>query len=596
MRKSRGTRLALALAPLAIFASPSARANDPLVWMENCPFDPLHPRQMRCLSSALVPRSYADARRRARLARPLTAPPDAGEGVDASADVFPCDGRIAGGGGSTQTGWAPSDYVTAYNIPTSPTGAGEIVAIVDACSEHTIVADLAAYRAAYGLGDLPGCGADGGAEGAVPTPGGARCFGVVSQRGGSDLPPPDSQWAGEIALDVEMVSLACPACSILLVEADTPNSWDLGPAVNEAVALGASAVSNSYGAPEDPNDPFGPLYSDGAYAADYEHPGVLIAVASGDGNYDNEDTQGATTLVPSFPSTVPSVLSVGGTSLASGGASSARGGYSETVWSNFSFGTTSGCSSEFARPAFQDAIDTGSCNARADVDVAASAELVSTYMGGGWLEENGTSCASPFVAALFTRLGLASQANAYFYARSSQFYDVSDGSKNDPKGKCTDAVMCTALAGWDGPTGWGTPNGGALAGEDAGPSGGDDAAAPTDAGAATDAANETDAATGTDGGTDAGHGTDGGDGGGIRDGGVGRDATVDGGGGPDDAGLVAAGGDATVGDEEAGDGASGASSGCGCTDVGSSPLPRAPAGVAFLAFAWLASARRRRRR
>ena len=64
-------------------------------------------------------------------------------------------------------------------------------------------------------------------------------------------------WEPEIALDVEMVSAICPNCHILLVEANSADEAiatsnpvqhsDLGAAVDTAVNLGATEVSNSYG-------------------------------------------------------------------------------------------------------------------------------------------------------------------------------------------------------------------------------------------------------------------------------------------------------------------------------------------------------------
>lgn len=591
MRTVRVFGSAFALTTVTLLASAgSARAEDPpaftpwgepLVQMPNCPFDPRAPHAMRCLSSSLVPKSVADARLSV-----FTNPPDAGAGVDASSAIGTCNGKSGGGGGGKNpTGLTPANLASLYTIPAAPTGAGKVVAIVDACSLPSVATDLAAYRSKFGLPALPLCG---GAIGHAPTPGGAACFGVVSQRGDATIGPPDNGWGGEIALDVDMVSAACPDCSILLVEADSPNSWDLGPAVNQAVALGASAVSNSYGAPEDPNDQFGPAYSDGPYVVDYQHPGVLIAVASGDGLYDNQTFQGTpAALAPSFPSTVPSVLSVGGTTVKTGG-SAARGGYTEVVWASVGGGTTSGCSGEFTKPAYQGAINMGSCNARANADVSAAAANIAVYAGGGWGAFAGTSCSSPFVAALLTRVGLADRDNAFIYAHGSAFYDVTSGN-NDPSGKCHD-VICNAGTGWDGPTGWGSPNGTALAtlaDSDAGTtpvdaggadSGGADAGG-TDAGGAdggpVDAgadAGHADAGGADAGHADAGSGHDSGstqDATAGTDSGSGTDATAP---GNDSGGVTGHDGGNPVADAsgDGGDAATGGSNGCGCTTAGAS--------------------------
>ncbi|HEX8794971.1 MAG TPA: S8 family serine peptidase [Polyangiaceae bacterium] len=616
--KLRGLLLVCGVTALSVFAGGAAKADspsgrflpsgEPLVWMDNCPFDAATPHAMLCLSRRLVPKSVADARAAKRRGSPFTNPPDSG-GLDASSAIGTCNGNSLTGSGGTPSGLGPTDYIKAYNIPSSPTGAGKVVAIVDACGYPNVLSDLAAYRSQYGLPAIPECG---GAAGHAPTPGGSACIGVISQRGGNDLPTPDDGWAGETALDVDMVSAACPDCSILLVQADSPNSWDLGPAVSEAVSLGASAVSNSYGAPEDPNDPLGPGYSDGPYVSYYQHPGTLITVASGDALYDNQSFQPPAT-VPSFPSTVDEVLSIGGTTMT---ADSSARGYNEVVWSSFFGGTTSGCSSEFSRPAYQTGLASGSCTARADVDVAAVADNVASY-GGGWNPVAGTSCASPLVAAIMTRLGLADRANDFFYANGTAFYDVTSGN-NDPGGTCTD-VMCNAGTGWDGPTGWGTPNGVELLGApgDAGlppVDAGVDAGPPVDAGAGVDAGSDAgveagggDAAVADAGmdaamrpdaiaGTDAGMGVDASrppvDASSPMDATAGTDAN----GGPDAAGSDDSGFVADSGAEaDGGNGAgSGNSSGCGCATIGASPLESIPAGLSLIGLGVLVARRRRR--
>ena len=75
------------------------------------------------------------------------------------------------------------------------------------------------------------------------------CFRKVNDEGGSTRPSPSAEWAEEISLDLDMVSAVCPNCHILLVEANNAASAYLAKAVNEAVALGATEISNSYGSP-----------------------------------------------------------------------------------------------------------------------------------------------------------------------------------------------------------------------------------------------------------------------------------------------------------------------------------------------------------
>ena len=99
----------------------------------------------------------------------------------------------------------------------------------------SIEADLAAYNAQYGL---PSCTTANG------------CFRKVNQVGGTSPPATNSGWALEIALDVETAHAVCQNCKILLVEASSAATSDLGKAENEAIVLGASAISNSWGARE----------------------------------------------------------------------------------------------------------------------------------------------------------------------------------------------------------------------------------------------------------------------------------------------------------------------------------------------------------
>jgi subtilase family serine protease len=333
---------------------------------------------------------------------------------------------------ATPPGYGPSTLAAAYSLDQSQ-GSGRTVAIVDAYDDPSAESDLAAYRTLYGL---PPCTTAGG------------CFKKVSQSGSTTiLPIPDAGWAGEIALDLDMVSATCPNCHILLVEADDISISNLGTAVNRAVTLGAKYVSNSYGGPESDNG--AESVYDSAY---YRHAGVVITAAAGDSGY------GA-----AYPATGASVTAVGGTSLTS--ANNPRG-WSETVWDTSSTESTgSGCSVSISQPAFQANLQTG-CSNRAEVDVSAVADpntgvaVYDSYRASGWQVYGGTSVASPIIASVYALAGnpgASDSPNAYPYAHPSNLFDVTSGSN----GICSLAVLCTAGTGWDGPSGLGTPNGSA---------------------------------------------------------------------------------------------------------------------------------------
>ncbi|WP_174805668.1 putative Ig domain-containing protein [Kitasatospora sp. MMS16-BH015] len=326
---------------------------------------------------------------------------------------------------ATPSGYGPSDLTGAYKLPAG--GSGQTVAIVDSNDDPNAESDLATYRSTYGL---PACTTANG------------CFKKVDQRGGTSYPAGDTGWAGEISLDVDMVSAVCPACHILLVEADSATMDNLGAAVNTAVSLGAKYVSNSYGGSEDSTDPT----SDSSY---FNHPGVAITVSSGDSGYGVE-----------YPAASKYVTAVGGTSLSR--ASNSRG-WSESVWGSSAGGNGagSGCSTYDAKPSWQK--DTG-CTNRTVADVSAVADpatglaVYQTYGGSGWAVYGGTSASSPIIAGVYALAGApaaGSSPASFPYAHTSSLFDVTSGSN----GSCSPTYLCTAGTGYDGPTGLGTPNG-----------------------------------------------------------------------------------------------------------------------------------------
>lgn len=328
----------------------------------------------------------------------------------------------------------PAQIQSAYDLPSATAGGGQTVAIVDAYGDSDAEPDLAAFRSQYGL---PPCTTANG------------CFQKVDQTGGTNYPPDDSDWGVETSLDLDAVSSACPNCNILLVEADDNSNGNLEAAVDEAVALGAKFVSNSYGGSEYS----GELTDD----QNYDHPGAVVTASAGDDGYGGY-----------YPAASPYVTAVGGTALTQD--SSAARGWDETVWgtSTGGEGTGSGCSAYEPQPAFQQDIPQldAVCQNRAVADVAADASPVSglavydTLGYTGWLQVGGTSLSSPLIAATYALAGTptaGSYPNSYPYHdpdQSSDLFDVTSGA-NGPCGN----LLCTAGPGWDGPTGLGTPDG-----------------------------------------------------------------------------------------------------------------------------------------
>jgi subtilase family serine protease len=385
-------------------------------------------------------------------------------------------------------GLTPADLASAYGYSPSSGGAGQAVAIVDAYDDPKIEQDLATFDGQYGLN-------------ACTTANG--CFKKVGQTGSTTVLPGADKvgWSVEIALDVETVHSVCPSCTILLVEADSESFADLAAAVNEAVSLGATEVSNSYGGLE---TTFGATEQ-----AAYDHPGVVMAAASGDSGYLNWDYVaqfGEAPAEPDAPASLPSVVAVGGTSLKlTTTGKRAR----ETVWndsgrpsreSEFKQFSASGggCSNLFTAPPWQQSVagwaKTACGTARLDNDIAAVGDpytgfdIYDSYayepgFKGGWLTIGGTSLSSPLVSGLY---GLAGGSHGAGYpaatlyahvAQASSLFDVSKGGNGYCDGEepascgeptvnevlgnvdCEGTTSCDAALGFDGPSGVGAPKG-----------------------------------------------------------------------------------------------------------------------------------------
>ena len=318
---------------------------------------------------------------------------------------------------SGPSGLTPADLRDAYKI-TGTGSSATTIAIVDAYGYPGAESDLAVYRSQFGL---PPCTTANG------------CFKKVDQRGGSAYPRTNVGWDQELALDLDMASAICPSCKIVLVQSDSATLANLAAAVDTAANLGAHVISNSYGGGEQ---------GAASYESHYNHPGIAITVSSGDNGYGVE-----------FPASSPHVTAVGGTSLTRSGGSR---GWAESAWD----GAGSGCSTVFSKPSWQ---RDASCAMRTVADVSAVADPatgVAVYgparrTKSAWMVFGGTSVAAPLVGGVYAVNGGAVNDGQDPYTHASALFDVVGGSN----GSCGASYLCTAVAGYDGPTGLGTPNG-----------------------------------------------------------------------------------------------------------------------------------------
>jgi hypothetical protein len=392
-------------------------------------------------------------------------------------------------------GLTPADLASAYGLSPSASGTGQTVAIVDAFNDPDIEEDLGTFDTHYGLAE---CTSSNG------------CFKKVNQKGkASPLPKGESGWGVEISLDVETVHSVCPSCKVLLIEASEPSGSDLAAAANEAVTLGATEISNSYGGEE--------LGTTTSEEDAYNHPGVVITASAGDQGWDNWDDYSACAEdpelecekfsgEPNVPAALTSVVAVGGTSLV---LNSAGAREAEYVWNDsgrpsnpkeaFVFegfkqynATGGGCSTLFQAPSWQTTASgwssTGCGTKRLDNDISADADpytgfdIYDSYGSEGWETIGGTSLSSPLVAGIYALAGGAGGVSypaqtLYEHLGQSSLFDVTQGGSgycdaesNTPCGEpavntkygdidCEGTTACDAAAGFDGPSGVGTPNG-----------------------------------------------------------------------------------------------------------------------------------------
>lgn len=321
--------------------------------------------------------------------------------------------------------YGPAQFHGAYNVPA--TAATPVtIALIEANDNPNAKADLDVYNQTMRLPAFPTCSAS------VTV----SCFQKVTQK--SKMFTSES-WIVESSLDVQTAHQMCQNCKILLVEAASSSMSDLLWGVDQAVALGAQVVSMSWGRTETTT----------SYDAHFSKPGIAFVASTGDAGYGGSH----------YPASSQYVAAVGGTTLSVNADNSWAG---ESAWASGG----SGCSPYEPKPDFQPA--TGCANrayadVAADADYSASGAAVYDSFGingtTGWLKVGGTSLAAPLVAGMYGLTGMTSgsarlNALPYRAAGTAALHDITSGAN----GTCG-TLLCTAGAGYDGPTGVGSPNG-----------------------------------------------------------------------------------------------------------------------------------------
>ena len=273
---------------------------------------------------------------------------------------------------ATSIYYNPSQILTAYGINSIPgystgtgNGTGETVAIVDAYEDPNIASELAYFDSYFSL----------------PT----ANLTVVQQSGVTY----NSNWAGEIALDVEWVHAIAPGDKIVLVEAANNSTSDLMAAVATASGYGGvSVVSMSWGSSESSGETSSDSY--------FQVAGVTFVASTGDNGSPGE-----------YPAYSPDVIAAGGTTLTINSSTYAY--VSEAGWSDSGGGT----SSYESDPSYQLSVQSNqtpitvhhtSQYHRTTPDVSFDADPntgVLVYMmsedgsSGAWYSVGGTSVAAP---------------------------------------------------------------------------------------------------------------------------------------------------------------------------------------------------------
>jgi kumamolisin len=339
----------------------------------------------------------------------------------------------------------PNNVAQLYAFPTSVTGNGQCIALIELGGGFTPSDTTTAFQA---MGLSP------------PT------VVAVSVDGGANTPTPDDGADAEVALDIQVAGGAAPGARIAVYFA--PNT-DAGfvDAITSAVhdtTNKPSVVSISWGSAES-NWTQQAIQTMNTAFQDASTVNVSVFAASGDNLSTDGVTDGKAHV--DFPASSPWIIGCGGTSISVSGTTIT----SESVWNDGTSGGGGGISDLFPVPSFQQnaslppSVNDGQTR-RGVPDVAGDGAPGTGYqivVNGQTEVVGGTSAVAPLWAGLAALINEgATKPVGFFlpflYANPTLLRQITQGN-NIPSGS---SIGYQAGPGWNACTGLGVPNGQSL--------------------------------------------------------------------------------------------------------------------------------------
>ncbi|HZC36342.1 MAG TPA: S53 family peptidase [Chthoniobacterales bacterium] len=345
---------------------------------------------------------------------------------------------------ASQQAFNPTDLARLYNFPTSATGQGETIGIIELGGgyQHS---DLNTYFQQLGLSPAPQVTA-------------------VSVDGGQNSPTGDPNSAdGEVELDIEVAGAIAPGAKQKIFFAPNTDQGFIDAVTSAVHDPDVTLISISWGQAESSFtsqslDTFNQAFQEAGTM------GKTVFAAAGDNGSSDGQSDGKNHV--DFPSSSPFAIGCGGTTLQAASGNSSI--VSETVWNEESQGlgaTGGGVSDYFAKPDYQSQANVpapqGQTGGRGVPDVAGDADPVTGYnvlIDGAKNVIGGTSAVAPLYAGLFALINellvkqgkpRAGYVQPALYRNPQAFHDITSGNNG----------AFSAAPGWDAATGLGSPNG-----------------------------------------------------------------------------------------------------------------------------------------